>query len=43
MSTRTGEAYQQTRFHRIIRENVCPKEFRDIKRPVLMNNWEGTY
>ena len=30
-------------FHRIIRENVCPKEFRDIKRPVLMNNWEGTY
>ncbi len=30
-------------FHRIIRENVCPKEFRDVKRPVLMNNWEGTY
>ena len=30
-------------FHCIIRENICPKEFRDIKRPVLMNNWEGTY
>lgn len=30
-------------YHRIIRENVCPKEFRDMKRPVLMNNWEGTY
>jgi alpha-galactosidase len=30
-------------FHRIIRENICPGEFRDIKRPVLMNNWEGTY
>ncbi|WP_035769809.1 alpha-galactosidase [Butyrivibrio sp. NC2002] len=30
-------------YHRIIRENVCPKEFRDIKRPVLINNWEGTY
>ena len=30
-------------FHRIIRENICPEQFRDIKRPVLMNNWEGTY
>ncbi|MCR5102423.1 MAG: alpha-galactosidase [Butyrivibrio sp.] len=30
-------------YHRIIRENVCPKQFRDMKRPVLINNWEGTY
>ena len=30
-------------FHRIIRENICPEQFRNIKRPVLMNNWEGTY
>ncbi len=30
-------------YHRIIRENICPKEFRDIKRPVIINNWEGTY
>lgn len=30
-------------YHRIIRENVCPPQFRDIKRPVLINNWEGTY
>ncbi|MCR5776118.1 MAG: alpha-galactosidase [Lachnospiraceae bacterium] len=30
-------------YHRIIRENVCPAEFRDMKRPVLINNWEGTY
>lgn len=30
-------------YHRIIRENICPREFRDIKRPVLINNWEGTY
>lgn len=30
-------------YHRIIRENVCPREFRDVKRPVLINNWEGTY
>ena len=30
-------------YHRIIRENVCPARFRDMKRPVLINNWEGTY
>ncbi|SEL93979.1 alpha-galactosidase [Butyrivibrio sp. ob235] len=30
-------------YHRIIRENVCPREFRQVKRPVLINNWEGTY
>ncbi len=30
-------------FHKIIRENICPKEFRNVKRPVLINNWEGTY
>lgn len=30
-------------YHRIIRENVCPIQFRDVKRPVLINNWEGTY
>lgn len=30
-------------YHQIIRENVCPREFRDMKRPVLINNWEGTY
>jgi alpha-galactosidase len=30
-------------YHRIIRENICPKEFRTVKRPVLINNWEGTY
>ncbi len=30
-------------YHRIIRENVCPAAFRDVKRPVLLNNWEGTY
>lgn len=30
-------------YHRIIRENVCDKKYRDIKRPVLINNWEATY
>ena len=41
--TDNGLSELSLRFHRIIRENVCPKEFRDIKRPVLINNWEGTY
>lgn len=31
------------RYHGIIRENVCPPEFKDYKRPVIINNWEGTY
>ena len=30
-------------YHKLIRENVCPIQFRDVKRPVLINNWEGTY
>ncbi len=30
-------------YHRIIRDNVCPRKFRNVKRPVLINNWEGTY
>lgn len=30
-------------YHRLIRENVCPARFRDVRRPVLINNWEATY
>ncbi len=30
-------------YHRIIRENVCPPQLRNIKHPVLINNWEATY
>ena len=30
-------------YHKIIRENICPEKFKDVKRPVLLNNWEGTY
>ena len=31
------------KYHRIIRDNVCPPNFRHRKRPVLINNWEATY
>ncbi|SFG42983.1 alpha-galactosidase [Oribacterium sp. WCC10] len=30
-------------YHRIIRENVCDRKYLDMKRPVLINNWEATY
>lgn len=38
-----GLGEMSRRFHRIIRENVCRGKFRDIERPVLINNWEATY
>ena len=30
-------------YHRAIRENVCDIKYLDMKRPVLINNWEATY
>jgi len=30
-------------FHNIIRENICPIQFQNIQRPILINNWEATY
>ncbi len=30
-------------YHRIIRENVCDQKYLNVKRPVLINNWEATY
>jgi len=30
-------------YHDIIRENVCDRKYMDVKRPVLINNWEATY
>lgn len=29
--------------HSLIRQRVCRGKFRDIARPVLINNWEATY
>ena len=31
------------KYHDIIRENVIPQKFMNMKRPVLINNWEATY
>ena len=30
-------------FHRAIRNNLCRGKFKNSIRPVLINNWEGTY
>ena len=30
-------------YHRIIRENVCDRKYLNMRRPVLINNWEATY
>lgn len=30
-------------FHRLYRKNLCRGEWRDKKRPILINNWEATY
>lgn len=30
-------------FHKIIRKRVCRGKYRDIRRPLLLNNWEATY
>lgn len=29
--------------HSLVRERVCRGKYRDLERPVLLNNWEATY
>ena len=38
-----GFAPLSDRFQRAIRRHVCRGKWRDVTRPVLLNNWEGTY
>ena len=30
-------------YHELIRDRLCRGKFRDVERPVLLNNWEATY
>ena len=30
-------------YHKLIRYHVCRGKYRDVRRPVLINNWEATY
>ncbi len=38
-----GIGEMSRRFHTFIRDNICPKQWRTAKRPILINNWEATY
>ena len=37
-----GLAQMSHNFHRMIKKHVCRGPWRDIRRPVLINNWEAT-
>ena len=30
-------------FHKLIRNNVCRGKIKNVRRPILINNWEATY
>ncbi len=30
-------------YHEFIRERICRGKYRDLERPILINNWEATY
>ena len=38
-----GLAALSHNYHRTLRRHVCRGKYRDIPRPVLINNWEATY
>lgn len=38
-----GFANMSNCFHKAIRNNLCRGKFKNAMRPVLINNWEGTY
>ncbi len=40
---RPGLAALSHNYHRTLRRHVCRGKYRDIPRPVLINNWEATY
>lgn len=38
-----GFAKISNSFHKAIRNNLCRGKFKNARRPILINNWEGTY
>ena len=38
-----GFARLSNNFHEFIRKHIVRGKWRDIRRPILINNWEGTY
>lgn len=41
--THQGLTTLSQRYHGFLRKNICRSPFRDVRRPVLVNNWEATY
>lgn len=41
--TKGGLSALSAIYHRLIRRHVCRGVYRDIRRPILINNWEATY
>lgn len=38
-----GFAKMSNSFHKAIKNNLCRGKFKNVRRPILINNWEGTY
>ncbi len=38
-----GVGGMSRQFHKLIRKNICRGKYKDIRRPILINNWEATY
>ena len=38
-----GFANMTNSYHKAIRNNLCRSKYKNARRPVLINNWEGTY
>ncbi len=43
LSCAEGLAALSMNYHKLIRRHVCRGPYRDIRRPILINNWEATY
>ena len=41
--SKNGFASMSNSFHKAIRNNLCRGKFKNARRPILINNWEGTY
>ncbi len=41
--SRDGFAKMSNTFHKLYRTRLCRGKWRDKERPILINNWEGTY
>lgn len=39
----SGTGKVNRNFHKVIREHICRGEWKNRRRPILINNWEATY